>query len=150
MDAKEEARFIAKLAVKKNGCWIWIGQKHRGNGKFYYQGKKRLAHRVAYEHWVGDIPDGMVLDHFFCDNPSCVNPSHVRPATQRENLLRGNTQAAKFAAQTHCKHGHKFTPKNTYYTKKAYWSKGGGVATAGARKCRKCGAERARRYRAVG
>jgi len=149
MDNKAEKRFMAKVRPNKKGCWIWTGGLGRNsNGKFWLEGEKRLAHRVAYEHWVGEIPEGLVLDHFVCNNPRCVNPEHVRPVTQRENLLRGKTVAAKHLSKTHCINGHEFTPENTRYTKKAYTSSAGGVATSGARKCRKCDAERARKYRA--
>lgn len=71
------------------------------------------AHRWAYEHFVGPIADGLVLDHL-CRNTSCVNPRHLEPVTQQENVLRGSAPAAINAAKSHCVNGHEFTAENTY------------------------------------
>lgn len=137
MDNSSLIRFISKIEVNSNGCWIWTGTKNKGYGKFWYKGQKRLAHRVSYWHFVDSEYEGG-LDHFECDNPSCVHPLHVRPASQRENLLRGNTVSSAHAAKTHCDYGHKFTKQNTRIS--VYK---GNVS----RKCKKCDARRARKYR---
>ncbi len=61
----------------------------RGYGRFavYRDGSRRrlLAHRVAYQLIVGQIPEGMFLDHV-CSIRSCVNPSHLRLATNKQNM----------------------------------------------------------------
>jgi hypothetical protein len=107
-------------------CWIWRGNRHHsGYGRLKVDRDYRLAHRVAYELFVGSIPDGLVLDHFACENPGCVNPRHVRPVTQRENLLRGDTLPARCAAKTQCPKGHAYTPENT-------------LMHSGSRECREC------------
>lgn len=89
-------------------------------------GRNKLAHRWAYEQFIGPIPEGLDLDHFACDNPSCVNPAHVRPTTRRENLLRGNTIPAQERAKTHCLNGHPFAGDNVY------------VSRRGCRHCKEC------------
>jgi hypothetical protein len=47
-----------------------------------------MAHRVAYEQFVGTVPDGLELDHL-CENKACVNPGHLEPVTRSENVRRG-------------------------------------------------------------
>lgn len=46
-----------------------------------------MAHRVAYELWVGPIPEGMELDHR-CKVRACINPAHLEPVTHAENMRR--------------------------------------------------------------
>jgi len=102
-------------------CWNWQGTKVMGYGTLMVR-----THRLAYELFVGEPPDGRVLDHM-CDNPSCCNPDHLRPATVRENSLRGDHLFARRARQTHCLHGHEMTAGNTYIT-----------PSTGRRQCRMC------------
>lgn len=122
-------RFAAKVEVDPDtGCWVWIAARnHQGYGKFQYATKDtRVAHRVSYEAFHGPIPDGLVLDHFACNNRSCVNPDHVRPVTVRENVLRSDSIQALNLAKTHCVNGHPFSPENT------------AILKSGTRGCRAC------------
>lgn len=93
-------------------CWNWRGAVNRmGHGRFVpsgYSGRGAImAHRWSYQSLIGDVPDGLVLDHL-CRNPSCVNPWHLDPVTQQVNILRGIGQAAMNAAKTHCPQGHEY------------------------------------------
>ena len=80
--------------------------------------KSMLAHRFSYELLVGPIAPGLELDHL-CRVRACCNPAHLEPVTPLENFRRGYAIAAINARKTHCKHGHEFSPENTYvYTGK--------------------------------
>lgn len=131
-----EDRFWTKVK-KTDTCWLWTGTKPDGYGRFYYDGAKRPAHRFAYELLVGPIPAGLEIDHL-CRNHGCVNPDHLEPVTHAENLRRGKTRAWWNERKTHCKHGHPFTPENTY-TYPGRKKRG----------CRTCTRERHRRYAAA-
>lgn len=93
------------------------------------------AHRVAYELFVAEIPEGFDLDHL-CRNRGCVNPDHLEPVTRRENLLRGETIPARNARITHCPQGHPYDAENTR------------IRPCGRRRCAACNREAARRWRA--
>lgn len=90
-------------------CWPWRGALNSdGYGVF---GHKHGAHKFSYEMNVGPVPKGMHLDHVKargCTMRHCVNPSHMEPVPCQVNLLRGDTQAAKNAAKTHCPKGHPY------------------------------------------
>lgn len=120
-----------------SGCLIWLGAVVRGGyGTIKIEGKRRVAHGIAYELHKGIVPAGLELDHL-CRTPSCINPNHLEAVTHRENMLRGNTLAAHHAAQTHCLRGHELTEENTYLR-----------VSRNGRYCRICGNARAKKYRA--
>lgn len=72
-------------------CWLWTGG-NGGTAKHVYGifrleagGKTHCAHRFAYELAVGEIPDGMEIDHRHTCPKLCVNPAHLRLATGKQN-----------------------------------------------------------------
>lgn len=91
--------FMANVTVLPNGCWQWGG---RTDGKGYGMFKDTRAHIWAYTEKVGPVPEGMVLDHWRCDNVWCANYEHVRPETNRVNVLRGTSFSARNHAKTEC------------------------------------------------
>jgi hypothetical protein len=114
-----------------NGCWLWIGsQKPTGYGLARVDGRTRRVHQVLYQIMIGEIPEGLELDHT-CRNPSCINPTHLEPVTHQVNMSRG-----RLASQTHCVNGHEYTPENTYIRPK----------TVASRDCRICRADRVRKF----
>ena len=135
MDEKAKKRFFDKVVVNpETGCWEWTACRNRdGYGRFKLDGRKRYAHRVAYELIKGKIPEGLQIDHL-CRVRACVNPDHLEPVTCRENLHRGETFNAANAAKTHCPQGHPLSGDNLY------------VRPDGRRGCKTCQAEHGRRY----
>ena len=116
--------------IQENGCHIWQGSKSvDGYGTVgVREGGTHVVHRIRYEREIGPIPDGMVMDHFACDNPSCCNPHHVRPVWQWENILRSDSVPALYLAKTHCDRGHPLGDGNVFPSDKK----------KGYRTCRTC------------
>lgn len=95
-------------------CRIWDRYTNpNGYGQIGVEKRVYLVHRVAYEHFVGPIPEGLGLDHL-CRQPACCNPAHLEPVTQRVNNHRGYGATGLNLRKTHCIRGHEFTPENTY------------------------------------
>jgi hypothetical protein len=130
-------RLRAYSVESSSGCWLWqLKIDKNGYGRMAVGGKTVLAHRAAYEAFVGPIPDGLVIDHLChtrdrscagasCVHRRCVNPDHLDVVTPGENTRRGRSLWAINARKTHCKNGHEFTSANTYV-----WN--------GGRYCRTC------------
>lgn len=132
-------RFWAKVSVGAvDECWPWLAARSGGGyGFFQISSRPRrscVAHRFAYQDAVGEIPQGLTLDHL-CRNRVCCNPAHLEPVTNRENVLRGVGITARNASADACIRGHRFDDANTY------------VDALGKRVCRACSRERQRLYR---
>ena len=96
--------------IAESGCWIWHGPlSHNGYGLIGtgIGTQIRRVHRVAFELYRGQIPQGYQLDHL-CRVRSCANPWHCEIVTNKENVLRGIGPTAMNARKTHCKNGHLF------------------------------------------
>lgn len=78
----------------ENGCWVWSRYRSPdGYGRVGSGRTSQLAHRVSYEHYVGLIPEGMVIDHK-CQNRACVNPSHLQAVYPEQNTHLGKVRRA--------------------------------------------------------
>ncbi len=72
-----------------SGCWLWIRALNtHGYGKVKLGKRIAGAHLIFYENLVGQVPEGMELDHK-CRVRCCVNPAHLEPVTHAENARRG-------------------------------------------------------------
>lgn len=122
----------------ETGCREWEGSHDtQGYGKLRINGVYRNTHRIAYEAFVGPIPEGLVLDHL-CRNHGCCEVAHLEAVTFRENLLRGEGWAGKNYRKTQCKRGHPYDEKNTGY-------RNNGTT----RWCKACAADQHRRKKAA-
>ena len=113
-------RFLRKVSVGESGCCPWIGSIGNGGYGQIWDGRLVQAHRVAYQLYVGRIPEGLVVDHAChntncsggksCPHRRCVNPAHLEVVTQSVNLKRGQgaVQLRERNTKTHCLRGHDF------------------------------------------
>lgn len=131
-----KARIESRVTVDENGCWIWPGwRNHKGYSEIGYRGENWRGHRLAYMLWKGPIPDGLFVCHT-CDVRTCINPLHLflgTVDTNNKDCAAKGRQKYSAAQWPNCKHGHPFTPENTYITK------------AGHRSCKTCTRARHRR-----
>ena len=112
-----------------SGCWEWQRSiSASGYGKVRFNGKMCVVHRVVWEYFCDDIPEGLQMDHL-CRNRRCCNPDHLEPVTQRINLLRGFGASGQNARKECCPNGHPYD-----------------TITAGGRKCSICSEENRRNY----
>ncbi len=131
--------------VDKTGdCWVWTGSRTskdpaRAYGLAYRNGRKVVAHRLAWELTFGTgLPVNVQVCHR-CDNPPCVRPAHLFLGSASDNQ-RDAVSKGRYSQQTNlsatCRNGHPFTPENTIQR-----------GHDGARSCRTCKLERERSYR---
>lgn len=135
-DPRLPLRFWSKVHPEPNtGCWLWGASTfpNTGHGQFWWEGRNRSAHRVAYEVLVGAVADELVIDHA-CNQRACVRPDHLVQSTQRDNILRGTSMAARHARRERCDQGHPLAGENLYIVR----------TRPNVRVCRTCKIERER------
>src|SRR5678809_664219 len=86
MRTREE--FEAALHPGTNtGCLLWPRTRiNSGYGSLSWQGKPKLAHRLAWEFAHGPIPPKMCVLHK-CDTRLCCNPDHLFLGTHLDNTM---------------------------------------------------------------
>lgn len=83
------SHFDEKLILGHDGGhWSLATSK---NNKGYHticgMGRKAYAHIVAYELFIGPVPEGLEVDHL-CRTTWCCNPAHLEAVTHSENIRR--------------------------------------------------------------
>lgn len=136
----EELLLARSQRDDQTNCLRWMGaHTQKGYGHVVQNGQTRPVHRVAYEVWLGPIPEGLEVDHVKargCLHRDCIEPTHLEAVTHAENVLRGDAPSALNARKTQCPQGHPYDAANTW------------VAGDGSRKCRACKSARNQEYRA--
>lgn len=84
---------------------------------------------LSYMWNVGDVPDGMVVDHI-CENIVCINPDHLRLTTNGDNV------AVSYLRRDRCKNGHVLSEVGRIFVK-----------SRGTWYCRACKSDNNRRNR---
>lgn len=81
------ARLLEKTRTNDiTGCWDFNSSNLRGGyGRFWFNGRSHLAHRVSWQLYYGAVPAGLDVLHT-CDNPRCVNPAHLWLGTHSDNM----------------------------------------------------------------
>lgn len=87
MSVQETFEFYMPGKPPEEGVpWLWTGTTtNQGYGVFTVQRHIYRAHRVAYELFVGPIPDGQLIRHKN-DRRLDVNPHNLIPGTPRDNM----------------------------------------------------------------
>lgn len=108
-------RLVFHTIFAANGCRWWMAARSKaGYGQMGAFGIVQYTHILAYELFVGPVPEGFELDHK-CRNRACWNPAHLEPVTHAVNVIRGESPYAKKKRQTHCKYGHPFAGENLVF-----------------------------------
>ena len=107
---------LQRMEPQANGCIYYTGASNPdGYSQVKKDGRLHMAHRAAYELFVGPIPGGLTLDHechnrdescaggVTCLHRRCVNPEHLAPKS-----IKANTEASPHtnAGKPTCIRGH--------------------------------------------
>jgi HNH endonuclease len=144
-----------------DGCYGWAGAVFSGYGHLWVgtraHGWQPMAHRVAYAHEVGPIPDGYHIDHechnrdrscaggTSCLHRQCTRADHLRAVPRLDNMrdaVIGLRPGGGKERYTHCKYGHPLSGDNLYLSPPRK------PGHAQARVCRACSRARTARWQA--
>jgi hypothetical protein len=106
MDAKRFHALVLSMGYEPDSCWVWPRAKNKdGYTHVYFEGKQIGTHRASHMVFKGPIPPEFTIDHL-CRNRACINPAHLEAVTLRENILRGECEAARNRRRETCIRGH--------------------------------------------
>lgn len=84
-------------------CILATFLKSDGYGRVTVEGKRVLAHRLAYaQYWGVTLAniEGLNVLHA-CDTPACVNPKHLFVGTQTDNMRDRQEKGRQPKGNTH-------------------------------------------------
>jgi hypothetical protein len=130
-----ERRISRRMVPEPNsGCWLWLGATDgKGYALIKINNTLYRAHRVSYALYVGNLVDGLVIDHK-CRVRCCLNPYHLEQVTNLENIARG-IAGENMRIKDFCPRGHPYVGSNLT------------VDNRGARVCRECNKQRCLAWR---
>lgn len=116
----------SRVSVEANSqCWIWSLARDKDGYGVAHVGRKNIrAHRVSYEAFIEQIPEGMGVLHK-CDNPPCCNPQHLFLGTNQDNMDDMVIKGRK-PRKSHCPQGHPYAEPNLI------------IESDGSQKCKIC------------
>lgn len=73
-------------------CWLWgdcSPEDYAAHHPTYKHesGRTEVAQRASYRFYVGEIPEGLLIDHI-CMVKGCVCPYHLEPVSHQDNGRR--------------------------------------------------------------
>jgi len=85
-ERRRELSLLKRRRTTEYGCWEWTGSimPSTGYGQYRTDDTNLLIHRVAYELYVGPLPEGAHIHHV-CLNRRCFNPEHLELTTIEEH-----------------------------------------------------------------
>lgn len=82
------ARFLARVEIDPDGCWLWTPPLTAdGYGKFYWGGRTYRAHRWLFQ-WAHNLTDRQMPPEVChaCDKRACVLETCLFPGTKEDNM----------------------------------------------------------------
>lgn len=104
----DKERFLDKIQkCQVTGAWFWSGAIHKNTGYGYFgmqsqYGRAILAHRAAWELFVGPIPDGKMVCHKYEHlGRHNVNPDHLFLGSNADNMRDASRKGRTSSGSKH-------------------------------------------------
>ena len=96
-------RFMTKIEIQDNGCWIWTGYiGQNGYGRFGFHGKSYECHRLMLEEKLGRPIHKKLDTRHLCGVKACCSPDHLAESTKKENMADKLIHGTHICGEKHC------------------------------------------------